>query len=82
VSTAGSVAEAIADIYRQVNAPSWAAANRDALADVLRDLSWLPPGPVTIRVRPVDQTLLGAVLDAAQQETADTARPVRVVRNG
>lgn len=82
MSTADALAEVIADIYRQVRAPNWAGANRDALADVLRDLSWLPPGPVTIRVRLADRTLLAGVLDAVQQETAGTARPVRVVGTG
>jgi len=41
---------AIAALYRQVGAPDWAAPNLDGLADVLRDLSWLPAGPVRITV--------------------------------
>lgn len=73
-----TLAEAIADIYRQVGAPEWAALNRDALVDVLRDLSWLPPGPVTLRVPAMQWALLAEVLDTVQQETAHTARPVRV----
>jgi hypothetical protein len=77
-----TAAEAIAEIYRQVSAPRWAATNRDALADMLRDLSWLPPGPVTVQVSPAMQALLGEVLHAVQQETAGTARPVRVVSSG
>lgn len=77
-----TAAEAIAEIYRQVNAPHWAAVNRDALADVLRDLSWLPPGPVTLRVSPAAQALLADVLEIARQETAHTLRPVRVVGTG
>lgn len=76
--TAMPAAGVIAEIYRQVGAPDWAATNRDALADVLRDLSWLPPGPVTIRLSPADRALLADVLDAVERETADTARPVRV----
>jgi hypothetical protein len=36
----------IAAIYLAVDAPDSAAANFDALADVLGDLSWLPTGPV------------------------------------
>jgi hypothetical protein len=77
-----TAAEAIADIYRQVNAPTWAAANRDALMDVLRDLSWLPPGPVTIRVSPAAQAVLGELLIVVERETALTVRPVRVVGTG
>jgi len=73
-----TVAGVIADIYRQVGAPDWAATNRDALADLLRDLSWLPPGPVAIRLSPADRALLADVLDVVERETADTSRPVRV----
>ncbi len=42
--------DAIRSIYDQVDAPDWAATNLDALADVLRDLSWLPPGPVAVEL--------------------------------
>jgi hypothetical protein len=77
-----TVAAAIAEIYRQVDAPPWAGANRDALADVLRDLSWLPPGPVTVRVSRAERALLRELLDAVERETAHTSRPVRVVGPG
>jgi hypothetical protein len=74
--------EAIADIYRQVSAPAWAARNLDALADVLRDLSWLPAGPTTINV-PVldgrDAGRLAQVLATVQRETVSATRPVRVL---
>ncbi len=40
--------ETIEAIYQAVRAPSWAAPNLDALADILRDLSWLDPGPVEL----------------------------------
>jgi hypothetical protein len=40
---AGSKRAAIAEFYRAVEAPAWAAPNLDGLADVLGDLSWLPP---------------------------------------
>ena len=73
--------EAIADIYRQVSAPAWAARNLDALADVLRDLSWLPPGPTTISLPPLaerDATRIGQVLATVQRETVSAPRPVRV----
>lgn len=74
--------EAIADIYRQVSAPDWAGHNLDALADVLRDLSWLPAGPTTVSIPPLagrDVARLAAVLATVQRETAAAARPVRVV---
>ena len=75
---------AISAIYRQVAAPDWAAPNLDALADVLRDLSWLPAGPV--RVTAPDLTLLAAVERAdllvalwrAVVESAGTSHPVTV----
>jgi hypothetical protein len=76
--------DAIRSIYRQVNAPDWAAANLDALADVLRDLSWLPEGPVTLHWAPDaelsdhDRAAIQAVLRHAGQETAGTRRPVRL----
>ena len=44
VEESSTKADAIRAIYRAVDAPDWAAPNLDALADVLRDLSWLPPG--------------------------------------
>ena len=48
VAGAGSKRAAIAEFYRAVEAPAWAAPNLDGLADVLGDLSWLAPGPVTL----------------------------------
>jgi Barstar (barnase inhibitor) len=48
VAGAGSKREAIAEFYRAVEAPSWAAPNLDGLADVLNDLSWLPTGEITL----------------------------------
>jgi hypothetical protein len=74
--------EAIVDVYRQVSAPTWAAANLDALADVLRDLSWLPVGPVAVSVpggmADGDATRLREVLADIARETTGRARPVRV----
>jgi hypothetical protein len=75
---------AIRAIYAQVGDPHWAAANLDALADVLRDLSWLPPGPVTVRWRPAaelsasDRSAIESVLRHAAAETAAGPRPVRL----
>jgi hypothetical protein len=72
--------DAIRAIYAAVSAPEWAAPNLDGLIDVLRDLSWLPPGPVELRFA---EPLPPAVADALAivvDETADTDRPVRVGR--
>jgi hypothetical protein len=73
---------AINAIYDQVGAPPWAEPNLDGLADVLRDLSWLPEGTVAINVPDVagpDYGRLLAVLLTVIDEVADTARPVVLV---
>ncbi len=82
---AGSLPEAIADVYVQVRAPAWAAPNADGLVDVLRDLSWMPAGPVTVRV-PLRFALDGSdlshlikVLMTAEADTAHGPHPVRVI---
>lgn len=78
-------AAAIRAIYVQVRAPEWAAPNLDALADVLRDLSWLPPGPVRLTLPDLDalsdddRRALLRVLAAAGEESVDFDRPVRFV---
>jgi Barstar (barnase inhibitor) len=75
---------AIAAIYAQVAAPNWAARNLDALADVLRDLSWLPEGPVALALPdldglPVDERhALLSVLAHAVTDSIGAARPVRI----
>jgi len=75
---------AIESIYASVRPPEYAAANLDALADVLRDLSWLPEGPVVIDFRPdpelseEDRAAIAAVLRHAVTETARSPRPVRL----
>lgn len=77
-------AAAIRALYAAVRAPDWAAANLDALSDVLRDLSWLPEGPVAVPVPPLDalpatdRTALLGVLDRCVAETAGSPRPVRL----
>jgi hypothetical protein len=71
---------AIRAVYVQVRAPQWAAANLDALADVLRDLSWLPAGPVDV-AEPAEPRV-AAVVRRAVAETADGPRPVRLQRVG
>jgi hypothetical protein len=42
VAAASGKAELLAAIYRALDAPTYAAANYDALADVVGDLGWLP----------------------------------------
>ena len=71
-------------LYDQVSAPDWAAANLDGLADVLRDLSWLPAGPVQLTVPGLatvpahERRALREVLSRAAAHTRRSARPVRV----
>jgi hypothetical protein len=63
----------IAALRVALDFPDWVGANWDALSDALRDLSWLPGGPVTViwidpgRLRPErDERLARQVLrDAA-----------------
>lgn len=75
------LADAIRELYAQVGAPAWAAPNLDGLVDVLRDLSWLPDGPVALVLPAVDgpdARRLRTALDQAVGETADGPRPVRL----
>lgn len=70
-------------LYAQVAAPDWAAPNLDGLADVLRDLSWLPAGPVALTVPELgaltahERRALQEVLSRAAVQTSTSARPVR-----
>ncbi len=77
---------AIGDIYAQVRAPEWAAPNLDGLADVLRDVSWLPRGPVEVHppggLAEHDENRLAQVLARAVVETAGGPRPIRVRASG
>jgi hypothetical protein len=68
--------DAIRAVYAAVRAPSWAAANLDGLADVLRDLSWLPEGPVPLVV-PADEAV-AAVVRRTAVETASGPRPLHL----
>ena len=80
--------DAIKAIYAAVNAPDWAAPNLDGLADVLRDLSWLPAGPVVLPVpEPAgpasdltarDRAELERVLHNAATASAGTAHPIEL----
>ena len=81
VDTATTKAAVIRAIYRAVGAPDWAAPNLDALADVLRDLSWLPAGPVVMvwprpAVRDADR-IVDVVREVAA-ESAGSERPLTV----
>ncbi len=83
VAPAATKRDAIRAIYAAVNAPDWAAPNLDGLIDVLRDLSWLPPGPVVLHWTPdrlpaADERAVVEALTIAQDETAPTDRPVRL----
>ena len=75
-------------IYAEVGAPAWAAANLDALADVLRDLSWRPPGPIELdwEVDPGlpddDATAIADVLAAAVGESVGGAHPLSLRVHG
>ncbi|MDP9092391.1 MAG: barstar family protein [Actinomycetota bacterium] len=75
---------AINAVYSQLGAPDWAAPNLDALADVLRDLSWLPEGGVEITLPDLadldgaDLHALLEVLRRVSNETAQSPRPVRI----
>jgi Barstar (barnase inhibitor) len=70
---------AIADIYAQLGAPDWAAYNLDALADVLRDLSWLPDGPVEVVLPRGAPLSVASVLARTAAQTAAGRHPVLVV---
>lgn len=80
----GATRAAIRDLYAQVHAPRWAAPNLDGLADVLRDLSWLPAGPVTLTLPDLAaldddaRKALLLTLARAVDESVDAERPVRV----
>ncbi|HEY3737233.1 MAG TPA: barstar family protein [Jatrophihabitans sp.] len=81
----GEKQDAIREIFARVQAPAWAAPNLDGLVDVLRDLTWLPEGPVvlpvpdTLRMADEDRAAFLAVLRSVAEETQNSARPVRWV---
>ncbi len=84
VAPATSKQALIAAIYRAVEAPPYAAANYDALADVLGDLEWLAPGPVRLAWAPsarlpaaVHLHVLEIMTDATR-ESEGRARPLQV----
>ena len=77
--------EAVRSVLAAVEAPDWAAPNLDGLADVLRDLSWLPEGSVRVAWVPPgdldepDRAAVETVLRHAVTETADGPRPIHLV---
>jgi barstar (barnase inhibitor) len=72
----------IVAIYSALGAPDWAAPNLDALADVLRDLSWREPGPleldwhISAELPDADLTAIHDVLAAAVAESATGRNPL------
>ena len=82
MSGAAAKRVAICAIYAQVQAPEWAAANLDGLVDVLRDLSWLPAGPVTVVLPDLaelpseDRAAMLSALATAVSESGGSAHPV------
>jgi hypothetical protein len=75
---------AVRAIYAQVDAPKWAAPNLDGLADVLRDLSWLPERPVLITLPDLsglsddERAALLDILAEAVTDSIASPRPVRI----
>jgi Barstar (barnase inhibitor) len=84
VAAASNKRSAIRAIYAAVDAPTWAAPNLDGLADVLRDLSWLAPGPLTLhwhgsrRLPIADRRAIEQVLRSAAAESAGSDHPLVV----
>ncbi len=74
----------LAAIYRALDAPAYAGANYDALADIVGDLGWLPAGPVRLVWAPASslpaavRAEVSAILAEAVTATAGTARPLTV----
>ena len=69
-------------IYAAVDAPKWAAPNLDALADVLRDLSWRASGPLQLdwqldpALPDADLRAIHDVLAAAVGESVGGSHPL------
>ena len=70
------VVEDIDEIDAVLRFPDWYGHNLDALADCLRDLSWLPEGPLAvICVRPPDRVIVEILAEAAEFSRSG-ARPL------
>ncbi|SOD74720.1 barstar (barnase inhibitor) [Jatrophihabitans sp. GAS493] len=84
VAPASDKRAAIGAIYRALQAPEWASPNLDGLADVLRDLSWLPDGPVRLlwqvasELPEQDRAGIERVLRKAQEQSSEGYRPLAV----
>jgi len=88
VGPADRRAELLGAIGRALRFPGYYGRNLDALEECLRDLSWLPEGEVVLvwdgddelrRADPAGYAALMAVLTAATDGQAGTARPLHVV---
>lgn len=84
VGAARRKTDAIAAFYRAVDAPAYAASNLDALADIMRDLAWLPGGHVRLawlgseRLPDPDRAAILDVLRAVAEESAGGLHPLTV----
>lgn len=82
IAPASDKSALLSAIYRALDAPAYAAANYDALADVLGDLGWLPAGPVRLGWIPAStlntsvRDEVSGILADAVAATAGTARPL------
>lgn len=88
VPPATSKAELLDGFARALHFPAWFGRNLDALADSMRDLSWLPEAPSEViwdgawRLRRADPATYDAVLDIlreAAEASADGPRPLRAL---
>jgi hypothetical protein len=81
-------AELLAAFAGALGFPGWVGRNWDALADALRDLSWLPAGPRVVvwagagelrSVQPGSYATALDVLREATERSAGTERPLTVL---
>ena len=81
-------AELLAAFAGALGFPDWVGRNWDALADALRDLSWLPAGPRVVvwagagelrSVQPGSYATALDVLREATERSAGTERPLTVL---
>jgi hypothetical protein len=88
VGPADTKAELLADFARALEFPGWVGRNWDALADALRDLSWLPPGPRVVvwagagLLRSAQPAAYRTALDVLREATARSVgsdRPLTVL---
>jgi RNAse (barnase) inhibitor barstar len=85
VGPAASKRMFLADFARELEFPAWVGRNWDALADALRDLSWLPAGPLVVvwsepsallAKEPRGHAIALEVLQLAADESAGSERPL------